>query len=123
MLLGSCAGVGALLCAAVWKTAGAAPQREDNNESARVIRIEAKKFVYTPNEIRIRKGEKVILELTALDFVHGFNLPDFKIRADIPPGKATIVALTPMEAGRFTFLCDNFCGNGHEEMNGIIIVE
>ncbi|RXZ33136.1 cytochrome c oxidase subunit II [Oxalobacteraceae bacterium CAVE-383] len=125
MLLGSAAGIGMLLCAAAWKEAGAEvpAEGEDKDKQARVIRIEAKKFVYTPNEIRIKKGEKVLLALTALDFVHGFNLPDFKLRTDIPPGKVTTVALNPMEAGRFTFLCDNFCGNGHEEMNGVIIVE
>jgi cytochrome c oxidase subunit 2 len=123
MLLGSCASVGALFCAAVWTDAFAEGAEQEVDDKARIIKIEARKFVYTPNEIRIRKGEKVVLQLTALDFVHGFSLPDFKIRTDIPPGKVTTVALNPTEAGRFTFLCDNFCGNGHEEMNGVIIVE
>ena len=124
MLLGTCAGIGALACASVWKIAGAAPAGEDKkDDGARTIKIQAKKFEYTPNEIKVKKGEKIMLELTALDFVHGFNLPDFKIRTDIPPGKVTKVALNPTETGRFTFLCDNFCGDGHEEMNGILIVE
>jgi cytochrome c oxidase subunit 2 len=123
MLLGSCASLGALFCAAVWMDASAEAPGKEGDEKARVIKIEARKFVYTPNEIRIKKGEKVVLQLTALDFVHGFSLPDFKIRTDIPPGKITTVALNPTEVGRFTFLCDNFCGNGHEEMNGVIIVE
>lgn len=128
MLLGACAGIGALAFGAAWKNAGAVPAEagagaDKKGEGARVIRIQAKKFEYTPNEIRVKKGEKIMLELTALDFVHGFNLPDFKIRADIPPGKATMLALNPTETGRFTFLCDNFCGDGHEEMNGILIVE
>lgn len=121
MLLGASAGMGALLCAGAWKAAAAAARGEDGK--ARVIRIEARKFRYTPNEIRVKKGERVMLELTALDFVHGFNLPDFHVRADIPPGKATMVALNPTETGRFTFLCDNFCGEGHEQMNGVLIVE
>lgn len=88
----------------------------------RVIGIQARKFSYTPNEITVSKGEHIILELTALDFVHGFNIPALHIRSDIPPGKVTTVALQPTEAGRFTFLCDNFCGSGHEEMNGVLIV-
>ena len=118
-LLGSVAGIGALTLGATWKNAGAALP---SNEPARVIKIEAKKFSYTPKEITIRQGEQVVLELTSLDFVHGFNLPDFKIRADIPPGKVTTLALRPMETGRFSFLCDNFCGDGHETMEGTVIV-
>jgi cytochrome c oxidase subunit 2 len=88
----------------------------------RVIKIQAKKFVYTPNRIVIKKDEAVVLEFTALDFMHGFNIPDWKIRADLMPGQVTRVPLKPKSAGEFDFLCDNFCGTGHEEMNGKIIV-
>ena len=88
----------------------------------RVIKIQAKKFVYTPNRIMIKTGEAVVLEFTALDFMHGFNIPDWKIRADLIPGQVTRVPLKPESAGEFDFLCDNFCGTGHEEMNGKIIV-
>ena len=84
----------------------------------RIIRIEARKFQYTPSEIAIRQGESVILELTALDCVHGFNIPDLHVRTDIVPGKVTRLALQFPLAGQVSFLCDNFCGSGHEEMGG-----
>jgi cytochrome c oxidase subunit 2 len=32
------------------------------------------------------------------------------------------VPITPMKAGTFDFLCDNFCGEGHEQMSGQFIV-
>lgn len=89
----------------------------------RVIKIEARKFRYAPNVIEVKKGEAVVLELTALDFPHGFSLPDFKIRADLVMGKPVRVKLKPEEAGQFGFLCDNFCGSGHEEMSGTLIVK
>jgi len=89
----------------------------------RVIPVVAKRFVYEPNEIRLKRGEAVVLELSSLDVVMGFNAPDFKVRTDIPPGKLMRVELTPDEAGTFTFFCDVFCGSGHEEMNGTFIVE
>jgi cytochrome c oxidase subunit 2 len=37
--------------------------------------------------------------------------------------KPVRVKLKPERAGRFGFLCDNFCGSGHEEMAGIIVVK
>ncbi|MBF0747587.1 cupredoxin domain-containing protein, partial [Gemella sp. 19428wG2_WT2a] len=64
----------------------------------------------------------VVLAFTAVDFIHGFFIPDLKIRADLLPGQLTQVRLTPGKAGEYAFLCDNFCGSGHEEMNGKIIV-
>jgi len=88
----------------------------------RVIKIQAKRYAYTPNRIVLRKNEAVVLELTALDFTHGFSIPDWKIRADLLPGLAIRVRLKPESAGEFDFLCDNFCGSGHEEMSGKIVV-
>ena len=52
----------------------------------------------------------------------GFNLPDFGVRADIVPGKTTRLRLVPDKLGTFIFLCDVFCGSGHEEMNGKLTV-
>ncbi|RFP21803.1 cytochrome c oxidase subunit II [Duganella sp. BJB488] len=89
----------------------------------RVIKIEARKFRFAPNVIELKKGEAVVLELTALDFPHGFSVPDLKIRADLVMGKPVQVRLKSETAGQFGFLCDNFCGSGHEEMAGTIIVK
>ena len=88
----------------------------------KVIRIDAKRFDYTPGELTLKKGEPVILELTSLDVLMGFNLPDLNLRADIVPGKVTRVRFVPEKAGSFTFLCDIFCGSKHEEMNGRLTV-
>jgi cytochrome c oxidase subunit 2 len=88
----------------------------------RVIKIVAQRYRYSPNEIVLKKGPPVVLEFTALDFVHGFKIPDLNIRADLPPGKVTHVRITPQKEGVYDFLCDNFCGSSHEEMNGRIVV-
>jgi cytochrome c oxidase subunit 2 len=111
-------GVGVLLSGSVINARG--QTKEVAKE--KVIKIQAKRFVYTPNEIVLKKGEPVVLEFTSVDFVHGFKIPDMNIRADLPPGKVTQVRLTPDKAGEYDFLCDNFCGSGHEEMSGKITV-
>jgi len=93
------------------------------DQPTRSIQVTARKFTYTPNTIVVQKGESVVLEFTAVDFMHGFNIPDLKIRADLMPGRPTRIPLTLERAGTYDFLCDNFCGSGHEEMNGKIIVK
>ena len=75
-----------------------------------------------PAEILVRKNEAVTLQLIAVDFPHGFGLPDFGLRVDLVPGKVVELAVTPDKAGRFHMLCDNFCGEGHDKMSGWLVV-
>jgi cytochrome c oxidase subunit 2 len=91
-------------------------------DDVKVIKITAKKFDFTPSELTVKKGVPVALELTSTDRVHGFSLPDFKLTAIIEPGKVTRVTFTPDRTGEFTFSCNIFCGSGHEDMAGRLIV-
>jgi cytochrome c oxidase subunit 2 len=87
-----------------------------------VIKILAKKFDYTPSEIRLKKDIPVVLEFTTEDVVMGFNAPDLGVRTDIVPGKTAQLRIVPDKIGTFPFHCDIFCGSGHEDMAGTIIV-
>ena len=53
--------------------------------NAKVIKVTAQRFRYTPSEIQIKKGQSAVLEFTSVDFVHGFKIPALGIRADLPP--------------------------------------
>jgi len=88
----------------------------------RIVKVSAQRFSYTPAEIILRKGVPAVLELTSLDIVMGFSAPDFGVRTDVFPGKISRVKLMPEQAGRFVFHCDIFCGSGHEDMAGVILV-
>jgi cytochrome c oxidase subunit 2 len=101
---------------------GAYVAAESAQPKEKVIKITAKRFNYTPAEVTLKKGVPVILEFRTLDVMMGFNLPDFNVRADIVPGKTTRLRLVPDKTGTFIFLCDIFCGSGHEEMNGRLTV-
>jgi cytochrome c oxidase subunit 2 len=90
--------------------------------NAKVIDVVAQRFRFTPNEIALKAGQPAVLAITSLDFVHGFNVPALGIRTDLLPGRVTSVAIGALAPGRYDFLCDNFCGGGHEEMNGTIVV-
>ena len=107
------AGFGALALATASLAAPKAP---------RVVKIVAKRFTYSPSVVKLKKGEPVVFELTTLDVPMGLNIPDFKVRSDIIPGKTTKLAFTPDKTGTFTFVCDLFCGDGHEGMEGKIVV-
>ena len=100
-----------------------AQAKTNHADGEQTIKIVARRFSYTPNEITLKKGQPAVLEFTSIDFVHGFSIPDLNIRADLPPGKVTLVRIKPDKAGAYDFLCDNFCGAKHEEMSGRIVVK
>jgi len=110
-------GLSSLMGLAAIGALGAATQPEE-----KVIKILARKFTYSPNHLDLKLGVPVILEFTTADVLMGFNAPDFQVRADIMPGKVEQVRLVPDKVGNFSFLCDIFCGSGHESMNGTITV-
>ena len=88
----------------------------------RIIKIVARKFEYEPDKIMLRVGEPVLLELTSPEVLMGFSAYELGLRSDIPPGRVTPLRFTPSKPGNFEFSCDVFCGSGHEEMSGVIIV-
>jgi cytochrome c oxidase subunit 2 len=88
-----------------------------------VVKVRAERFVFTPREFKVKAGQAVVIEFTSIDFVHGFYLPDLNVRADLPPGRVTRVELKADKPGNYDFLCDNFCGDGHETMHGRMIAE
>jgi len=91
-----------------------------NNEQ--VIRISASTFEYKPGEITVKKGVPVTLELISQDRHHGFKLPEFHLQANVQPGVVEKIRFIPDKAGKFTFFCDVFCGDGHEDMSGTLTV-
>lgn len=88
----------------------------------RVVRIEASRFRYDPPKVMLKRGEPVVLELTSSDRTHGFKLVALGIDAKVLPGETMQISLKPETAGTFSFACDVFCGSGHEEMEGEIVV-
>ena len=93
-----------------------------NGPAPRVIAVTARRFQFTPSEIPLKVGERVEIAISSVDFVHGFNVPDLKLRRDLVPGQITRIELQPDAPGVIEFLCDNFCGDGHETMHGRFVV-
>jgi cytochrome c oxidase subunit 2 len=90
--------------------------------SEQVIRISASMFEFKPSEITLKKDVPVVFEIISQDRHHGFTLPDFHLRVDVTPGTVKRLRFVPGKIGTFTFICDVFCGEHHEEMSGTIRV-
>ena len=81
------------------------------------------KWAFDPAIITVNKGDKVKLNITSEDVTHGFNLPVFGVNENLAPGKTVSVEFTADKTGTFIFVCSVFCGAGHSDMAGQLIVK
>ena len=121
-------------------TAGFATNPSQADQEVQVIEVSAKKYEYTPSPIRVKRGARVQLRITALDKTHGFKInlsPDgsdqksqpglvfssnedcFKLEKGVP----TVVEFMARTPGTYSFHCCNRCGIGHGGMKGQLVVE
>jgi cytochrome c oxidase subunit 2 len=93
-------------------------------QEPRVIDIVAKRFVFEPAEVEVTVGERVTLAVRSGDGVHGIEIKKFKVKKEIPRGaEPVMIEFTATEAGRFPILCSEYCGNGHDDMKGTLVVK
>jgi cytochrome c oxidase subunit 2 len=88
----------------------------------RVVKLTCRKFEYEPKEVTLKVGEPVVLELSSIDVTHGFVATQLRLEATVVPDKPVRLRFVPDRVGTFEFHCDNFCGDGHEDMEGQFLV-
>lgn len=92
------------------------------SDGVRVVRITARKFEFDPGRIVVREGEKVRLEVTSADVTHGIGIPEYDIGRRLDPGKTEAIVFVAGEPGLYHFHCSVYCGAGHAEMRGELLV-
>lgn len=70
----------------------------------------------------VPSGRKIKLVMTSKDVIHGFFVPDFRIKQDVVPGMYTTLWFEPTLPGDHQLLCTQFCGTDHSGMLGTIRV-
>ena len=88
----------------------------------REIKVTARKFEFVPKTITVRKGEHIKLIVTSEDVDHGIAISELGIEEQVKAKKTKVIELTPEREGRFQFTCSVFCGDGHPDMVGELIV-
>ncbi len=95
------------------------------------INVTARQWLYTfryadgrqsINEVRVPVGKPVRFLMTSPDVIHGFYLPEFRVKQDILPGRYTDLWVQPVKIGRFDIYCTQFCGTGHSTMRAVMVV-
>lgn len=95
------------------------PAKTNAPETYRVITVDAKRWAYSPNLIKVKKGEKIKLKINNIDTDHNAEFVNMKTQTD----KDGLIIVDTSTAGTFIFKCADFCGEGHRDMKGTLIVE
>lgn len=74
------------------------------------------------NTLVIPVNQPVRFELAAKDVMHGFWIPEFRIKQDAIPGRVTEVRALPTLKGDYSVVCYELCGSGHGVMRNAVKV-
>jgi cytochrome c oxidase subunit II len=74
-------------------------------------------------ELHVPVDRQIEFRMHALDVIHSFWVPEWRIKKDNVPGITTRAYITPTKTGDFTLVCTELCGFGHATMRAPVVVE
>ena len=87
------------------------------------LKVEARSFAFEPAVIRVKRGDRVSLELESVDVTHGIYIDSYGIEATAEPGRKASIEFVADQVGKFRYRCSVACGALHPFMIGELIVE
>jgi len=105
---------------------------EETKANTQEVNITAQQFAWTfkyeaqnfkSGELHLVKDTPYHFKLHALDVIHSFWVPQFRMKKDAVPGLTTDIRVTPTRYGKYTLSCTELCGLGHSTMRAPVVVE
>ena len=80
------------------------------------------------DELHVVVDRQIAVEMRALDVLHSFWVPEWRIKRDAVPGAPGAgidddFVVTPDKEGTFSLICTELCGLGHSTMRAPVVVE
>lgn len=101
----------------------AATVAKDPAEETKVFSISAKSFEFSLKEIKVKRGEKVRIDLTVTQGMHAWKVDEFNAQTkQINAGQSDSVTFTADKAGTFEYYC-SVANHRQMGMVGKLIVE
>jgi cytochrome c oxidase subunit 2 len=71
---------------------------------------------FVSSELVLPVDHPVDLRLRAQDVIHGFAIPEMRLKQNAVPGQTIHLHFTPTVPGTYAILCTQLCGSGHYRM-------
>lgn len=86
------------------------------------ITIEASNWEFEPSVINVSAGDTVKITLISKDVAHGIGIREFGFDLKVDAGQQAVGQFVASKKGTYAFHCNVFCGQGHREMAGTLVV-
>ena len=73
------------------------------------------------NELHVPVGRPVKLIMGSEDVLHSYFIPEFRVKADVVPGRYNVLWFTATKPGTYKLFCAEYCGTKHSGMIGSVI--
>ncbi len=97
--------------------------RTETEQKIPVVRPPAGSDVYLISRLwqwwpilELEAGKSYRLHLTSMDYLHSFSLQPENLNLQVIPGYEGVVTITPTRAGKYSVVCNEYCGLGHHTM-------
>ena len=77
---------------------------------------------FVTTQLVIPANREVDLRLRAQDVIHGFSVPEMRLKQNAVPGQTIHIHFTPTTPGDYAILCTQVCGSGHYRMTATLRV-
>ncbi len=78
---------------------------------------------FSRGELHVPVDRQVVFSMHALDVIHSFWVPEWRIKKDNVPGITTQAVITPDRIGTYQLICTELCGFGHSTMRAKVVVQ
>lgn len=78
--------------------------------------------IQTFSEIVVPVNQPIKLVMSSQDVLHSFFVPEFRIKHDVIPNRATFVWFEAPQEGVYQVVCTEYCGTAHSNMGAKIRV-
>jgi cytochrome c oxidase subunit 2 len=73
--------------------------------------------------LKLKAGQTYRVHVSSMDLQHGLSILPINVNFQVLPGYDHVITMTPKEKGTYDVVCNEFCGIGHHQMTGKILVE
>lgn len=87
-----------------------------NDDGSLTVTMVAARFGFYPQELTLPSETPITFRWASFDVLHGVHVPFTNMSTMIVPGYVSEVNTTFKNTGEVPFLCNEYCGLGHDNM-------
>lgn len=93
-----------------------------NADGSVTVTMVAARYGFYPPRIEVPVNTPVTFRIASADVLHGVHVPNTNMATMIVPGYVSEVTTSFPRSGEYSFLCNEYCGLGHDSMWSRLVV-